>query len=84
MSFWCHHFDQNNNQNIVSIFALIFFVNSWGLPGSFLGLLGDLVSNIINKEGNPKEAIKISGQKSLQYSRCYFGQNDDTKKTLRN
>ena len=55
MSFWCHHFDQNNNQNIVSIFALIFFVTSWGLPGSFLGLFGDFLCNIIvYKEGYRK------------------------------
>ena len=67
MSFWCHRFDQNSNENIVRISALKFFVASWGLPGSFLGLPGDLVSNIINKEayrspkklsGSPKEAIK--------------------------
>ena len=50
MSFWCHRFDQNSNENIVRISALKFFVASWGLPGSFLGLPGDLVSNIINKE----------------------------------
>ena len=44
-----------------------FFVASWGLPGSFLGLPRDLVSNTIIKEvtrspkklpGSPKEAIK--------------------------
>ena len=50
MSFWCHRFDQNSNENIVRIPALNFFVASWGLPGRFLGLPGDLVSNIINKE----------------------------------
>ena len=62
MSFWCHHFE-----NIISISALKFFVASWGLPGSFLGLPGNLVNNIINKEayrkhqklpGSPKEAKK--------------------------
>ena len=93
MSFWCHCFDQNSNKNIVSISALKFFVASWGLPGSFLGLPGDLVSNIINKEayrnpkkllGSPKEAKKLSGQISLQYFCCYFGPNNDTKKTFRN
>jgi hypothetical protein len=42
MSFWCHRFDQNSNENIVRISALKFFVASWGLPGSFLGLPGDL------------------------------------------
>ena len=45
-----HRFDQN----IVRISALKFFVASWGLPGSFLGLPGDLVSNIINKEAYRK------------------------------
>jgi hypothetical protein len=42
--------DQNNNENIIRISALKFFVASWGLSGSFWGLPGDLVSNIINKE----------------------------------
>ena len=41
---------QNSNKNIVRISALKFFVASWGLPGSFLGLSGNLVNNIINKE----------------------------------
>ena len=41
---------QNSNENIVRISALNFFVASWRLPESFLGLSGDLVSNIINKE----------------------------------
>ena len=56
--FWC--FDQNSNQNIVRISALIFFVVSWGLSGSFWGLPGDLVSNIINKEAyrKPQESYK--------------------------
>ena len=50
MSFWCHCFDQKTNKNIVRISALKVFKASLGLPGSFLGLPGDLVSNIINKE----------------------------------
>ena len=71
MSFWCHRFDQNSNENIVWISALNVFVASWGLPGSFWGLPGDLVSNMINKEayrkptgspkklpGSPKEGTK--------------------------
>ena len=45
---------QNSNENIVRISALKFFVASWGLPGSFCGLPGDLVSNIINKEAYRK------------------------------
>ena len=54
MYFWCHHNDQNSNENIVRISALKFFVASWGLPG-------DLVSNnIINKEAyrKPKKASR--------------------------
>ena len=43
MSFWCHRFDQNSNENIVRISALKFFVASWGLPGA-------LVHNEKNKE----------------------------------
>ena len=54
MSFLCHRLDQNSNENIVRISALKFFVASWGLPGSFLGLPRDLVSNIINKEAYRK------------------------------
>ena len=51
MSFWYHCFDQNSNKRIS---ALKFFEASWGLPGSFLGLPRDFVSNIINKEANRK------------------------------
>ena len=47
----------NSNKNSVRISALKFFVASWGLLGNFfglsgcfLGLAGDLVSHIINKE----------------------------------
>ena len=54
MSFLCHRLDQNCNQNIVKISALAFFVASWGLPGSLLGLAGDLVSNNINKKAYRK------------------------------
>jgi hypothetical protein len=50
----CHRFDQNSNENIVRISALKFFVASWGLPGSFLGLSGDLVNSIVNKEAYRK------------------------------
>ena len=58
---------QNSNKNIVRISALKFLVASCGLPGSFWGLLGDLVSNMINKKayrkpkkdkGSPNEAMK--------------------------
>ena len=86
MSFWCYRLDQNSNKSIVRISALKFFVASQRL-------LGDLVSNIINKEDyrkpqklprSPKEAKKLSGQKSLQYFCCYFGWNSNTEKTLWN
>ena len=58
MYFWCHHLDQNNNENIVRISALKFFVASWKL----IGLSGDLVSNIINKEAyrKPQKASRRS------------------------
>jgi hypothetical protein len=45
---------RNSNENIVRISALKFFVASWALPGSFLGLSGDLVINIINKKAYRK------------------------------
>ena len=47
-------FRKKSNENIVRISALKFYVASWGLPGSFLGLPGDLVSEIINKEAYRK------------------------------
>ena len=47
MSFWCHRFDQNSNENIVRISALKLFVASLGFPG-------DLLSNIINKKAYRK------------------------------
>jgi hypothetical protein len=60
MSFWCHRFDQNSYENIVRISALKLFVASWGLPGSFLGLPGDLENIIINKKAyrKPKKASR--------------------------
>ena len=60
MSFWCHRFDQNSNENIVRISALNFFVAASGFTGSFWGLSGDLVSNIINKEAyrRPQKASR--------------------------
>ena len=60
MSFWCHRFHQNSKENTVRISALKFFVASWGLLGSFVGLHGGLVSNIINKDvcRKPKKASK--------------------------
>ena len=64
MSFGCHRFDQYSNKNI--------FITSWGLPKSFLGLSGDLVSNIINKEAYSKlkkASRRPKGQKALQYFR---------------
>jgi hypothetical protein len=45
---------KNSNKNIVRISALKYFVASWGLPGRLLGVSGDLVCNIINKEANRK------------------------------
>ena len=54
-SFWCHRFDQN----ILRISALNFFVAAWRLPGSFLGLPGDLVRIIIKKAyRRPKKASR--------------------------
>ena len=47
MSFWCYRLDQNSNKSIVRISALKFFVASQRL-------LGDLVSNIINKKAYRK------------------------------
>jgi hypothetical protein len=43
------------NSNAVKISTLKLFVAYWG-PGSFLGLPGDLLSNILNKEAyrNPQ------------------------------
>ena len=60
MSFCCHRFDQNSNKNIVRISVLKFYVASWGLPGIFYGLPGDLVIDIIIKEAykKPQKAFR--------------------------
>ena len=65
-SFWCHRLDQNSNENIVRISALKFFVASWGLLGSFLGLPRDLISNIINKEAYRKPKKLPGSYKNFQ------------------
>ena len=95
MSFWCHRFDQKTNENIVRISALKVFIASLGFLGSFMGLsVGFLIDDIMyllspqeaqkSFQEAPRKLQKISGQKSLQYFSCYFGRNDDTKKTFRN
>ena len=54
MSFWCHGFDQNSNENIVRISALKFLYLTGGFSEIF-GLPGDFQSNIIvYKEGYRK------------------------------
>ena len=69
MFFWCHFFDQNSNKKYCKDFCPYFF---W-----FLGASGDLVSDTINNKptGNPKklpwspkEALKLSGHKSLLFA----------------
>ena len=45
---WCHHLDQNSDENTVWISALKFFIASLGLPGSFFRLpVGFLIYDII-------------------------------------
>jgi hypothetical protein len=66
MSFGFHRFDQKSNENIVTISALKFFVASWGLPGSFLERLWDLVSNIIYMEAY-REPQKVSRKPQGSY-----------------
>ena len=39
MSFWCHRFDQNSNENIVRISALKFLIASLGFLEAFWGFL---------------------------------------------
>ena len=84
---------KNSNENIVKISALKFFA-SWGLPGGFFGLPGDLASNIINKEAyrksqkaprRPQGSYKeFQGRNSYNtYFRSYFGRNDDAIKTFK-
>ena len=76
---------QNSNENIVRIFALKFFVASWGLPESFLGLPGDFVSNIINKEASrkPEEAKITFRAKILIISSLLFWKIDDVINSFR-
>ena len=63
------------------ISALKLFVASWRLPGSFLGIPGDLVSNIIDKEAyrkprkafkNPREALKTFNGEILKIFQMVF------------
>ena len=63
MSFCCHHFDQNSNENIVRISALKFFKSSLVLPRSFWGLpVGFLTYYVPRKpkklQGSPVKATK--------------------------
>ena len=55
-------FVEKTNKNIVRISALKVFIASLGLPGSFLGLPGDLVSNIINKEKEASNYKNFQGR----------------------
>ena len=53
---------QSNFENIVRISALQFlYIASGGLRWNFLGLSGDLVNNIMNKQAyrKPQEASRI-------------------------
>ena len=81
MSVWCHRFDQNSNENIVRISALIFS----SLPGNFFGLPGDLVSSIINKQayrkpqklqGSPQEGTKNFRAEIQKYFVAILGQTN--------
>ena len=56
---------QNSNENIVRISALKVFIASLGLPY--------LSQYLLSPQEAPRKLQKISGQKSLQYFRCYFG-----------
>ena len=83
MSFWCYRLDQNSNENVVKILPsnlCSFLGASWKL----FGLSGDLVSNILNKEGywkpkklpgSPQEATKNFRAEFQKYFRWYFGWN---------
>ena len=70
-----NQFHPKYQKNYFWITALKFFVASWGLPG-------DLVSNIINKEGywkpkklpgSPQKATKNFRAEIQKYFRWYFG-----------
>ena len=70
---------QNSNKNIVMISALKLFLISWGFPGSFLGLPGDLVGNTRKPKesqkkipGSTKEAKKLIGVQT-NHGVEYFG-----------
>ena len=68
-------------------YSMFPIVASWGLPGRFLGLSGDLVNKIRKPKklaGSPKEALKTFRQKSLQYFYWSFGRNVDAIKTFGN
>jgi hypothetical protein len=68
-------FGQKYQQNYFWISALNFFVASWGLHGSFFGLPGDLVCNIINK-GAYRKPQKASRKPPGRYKK-FQGRNAD-------
>ena len=73
-----------NQRNYFWISALKFFCSFLGASWKLFGLLGDLVSNIINKEGywkpkklpgSPQKATKKFRAEIQKYFRWYFGWN---------
>jgi len=56
--FWCHHFDQKSNENILRISALKVFIASLGLSVGFLINHMYLLSKPKKLSGSPQEAIK--------------------------
>ena len=73
MSFWFHCLDKNTNKIISGFLSWVFFVASWGLHGSFLGLPAGFLAYDITYQvpGSPKsfhdaprKLQKNSGQKS--------------------
>ena len=69
MSFLCHRFDQNCNENIVRISALKVFISSLALPENFLGFpVAFLINNDITQKV-PKKPQKTSRKPPGSYKK---------------
>ena len=76
MSFLCHRFDQNCNENIFRISALKVFISSLALPENFLGFpVAFLINNDITQKV-PKKPQKTSRKPPGRYKK-FQGRNPE-------
>ena len=76
MSFWCHHLDQINNENIVKIAALNFFIAFWKFLGLSEGSFINAMVLLTKSPGSPRKPKKAS-RKPLGSYKKYQGRNPE-------